>query len=414
MKKITYMFATLVAVLGFSSCNETWDDNPTLNTHEGDPVEDFLNIPVESNTAVMITEEMTKGTLHLTGSQPAQYGYAATVAYDLEMALNEDFATPAVEGEGIPASIIVGRFFDLSNINPTLRSVAEGMCKLLNIQDAAGIPTAYHKVYMRLRANVVNESNQIVENTAITSNTICYNQIAVGYLAIVIPDLPTIYYIRGGMNDWLNPQFNENLNLEVLPNWNFLTTSEADVYELAFVEIPANTEFKFADKGWGDLNLSPDGAVIMNEWCKTKWNDLSNYSLSSPFKGSVMIKGSGQNWQVKFTPAEPDTPGKSSGIFATGPFANWKFDNAAYEFKTTDVKDTWKIDNISIPAGELKVADPTWSEVNLGTNGEPIMLGVNYTCSFGGDNIILGTAFQGSMTLRKKNGKWILLLQPAA
>ena len=407
------MFAALVAALGFSSCNETWDDNPTLNTHEGDPVEEFLNIPVEANTAVMITEAMNKGTLHLTGSQPTQYGYAATVAYDVEMALNENFTTPAVEGADVPASVTIGRFFDLSEINPTLRSVAEGMCKLLDIQEAAAIPTPYHKVYMRLRANVVNESNQLVPNTAITSNAICYNQIAVGYLAVVIPDLPTIYYIRGGMNEWLNPQFNENINLEVLPNWNFLTTTEADVYELPYVEIPANTEFKFADKGWGDLNLSPDGAVIMNEWCNTAW-DGGNFTLSSPFKGSVMLKGSGQNWQVKFTPAEPDTPGQASGIYATGGFADWKFENSAYEFKTTDVKNTWKIDNIIIPAGEFKVADPSWSEVNLGSNGTPIMLGVNYTCEFGGGNITLDTAFEGSITLRKKNGKWIMLLQPKA
>ena len=51
MKKITYLFAAMVAALGFSSCNETWDDNPTLATHEGDPVGNFLNTPVEANTA---------------------------------------------------------------------------------------------------------------------------------------------------------------------------------------------------------------------------------------------------------------------------------------------------------------------------------------------------------------------------
>ena len=57
MKKITYLFAAMVAALGFSSCNETWDDNPTLATHEGDPVENFLNTPVEANTALFITED---------------------------------------------------------------------------------------------------------------------------------------------------------------------------------------------------------------------------------------------------------------------------------------------------------------------------------------------------------------------
>jgi len=412
MKKTSYLFAALVAALGFSSCNETWDDNPTLNTHEGDPVETFLNIPVEANTALMITENMSNGTLHMTGSQPTQYGYAATVAYDVEMALNEDFTTPAVEGTDVPASVILGRFYDLSEINPTLRSVAEGMCKLLDIKEAAGIPTDYHKVYMRLRANVVNENNQVVENTAFTSNTICYNQIAVGYLAIVIPDLPTPYYIRGDLNDWLNPQFNENLKLDMLPQYNFLTTSEADVYELPYIEIPENSGFKFADKGWGDLNISNTTGITMGEWMKCDWNG-GNTTLPSAFKGSIMIKGSGQDWQAKFTPAEPDTPGQSSNIFITGGFADWQFP-ATNEFLTTDVKDTWRIDNITIAAGDIKVADPTWGEVNLGTNGSPISLGVNYDCVFGGNNIALESNFEGSVTLRKKNGKWILLLQPKA
>lgn len=107
MKKITYLFAAMVAALGFSSCNETWDDNPTLATHEGDPVENFLNTPVEANTSIFITEDENKGTLHLTGSQPTQYGFAATVAYQVEMALNEDFTTPAVDAEGVPASVMI-------------------------------------------------------------------------------------------------------------------------------------------------------------------------------------------------------------------------------------------------------------------------------------------------------------------
>lgn len=416
MKKITYLFAAMVAALGFSSCNETWDDNPTLPTHEGDPVENFLNIPVEANTSLMITEDENKGTLHLTGSQPTQYGYAATVAYQVEMALNEDFTTPAVDAEGVPASVMLGTFYDLSDIAPTLRSVAEGICKMLDIKEASAIPTAYMPVYMRLRANVVNESNQIIEGTAVTSNAICYKSVAVGYLAVVIPDLPTGIYIRGNFNGWLNDALDQGINTEILPQYEFMTTTEANTYELAYVEVPANDEFKIADHYWGAPNISLAGVVSqMNVWLGATWNTLTNTTFSTPFKGAIQIKGEGESWEMMFMPAEPDTPDQPSGIFVTGNFAGWGFGDAQYQFYTTDVKNTWKTNTLTIPAGEFKVADSSWSNPNLGSNGEAIIPGVKYQAIFGSnDNIPLAEEFTGTITLLKKSGKWYITLNPAS
>ena len=54
MKKISIMFAAMVAALGFSACNETWDDNPKLGTHEGDVVKEFLNVPEMTNMSLQI------------------------------------------------------------------------------------------------------------------------------------------------------------------------------------------------------------------------------------------------------------------------------------------------------------------------------------------------------------------------
>lgn len=416
MKKITYLFAAMVAALGFSSCNETWDDNPTLATHEGDPVGNFLNTPVEANTALFITEDENKGTLHLTGSQPTQYGYAATVAYQVEMALNEDFTTPAVDAEGVPASVMIGTFYDMSNIAPTLRSVAEGICKMLDIKDAAAIPTDYMPVYMRLRANVVNENNQALEGTAITSNTICYKSVAVGYLAVVIPDLPTGIYIRGALNEWLNGPLNEGVNTEILPQYEFMTTTEANTYELAYVEIPANSEFKIADKNWGAPNISTGGPITqMNTWIDCQWNIQTNSTVSTPFKGAIQLQGADQSWKVMLIPAEPDTPDQPSGIFVTGDFAGWGFGDAQYQFYTTDVKNTWQTKVLTIPAGTFKVTDSSWSNPNLGSNGEAIVPGVKYQAIFGSnDNIPLAEEFTGTITLLKKSGKWYITLNPAS
>lgn len=204
---------------------------------------------------------------------------------------------------------MIGTFYDMSNIAPTLRSVAEGICKMLDIKDAAAIPTDYMPVYMRLRANVVNENNQALEGTAITSNTICYKSVAVGYLAVVIPDLPTGIYIRGALNEWLNGPLDEGVNTEILPQYEFMTTTEANTYELAYVEIPANSEFKIADKNWGAPNLSTGGPITqMNTWIDCQWNIQTNSTVSTPFKGAIQLQGADQSWKVMLIPAEPDTP----------------------------------------------------------------------------------------------------------
>lgn len=412
MKKISYLVVAMFVALGFSACNETWDDNPRLNTHEGAPVENFLNTPVEKATSILITAENNAGQLRLTGSQPTQYGYAATVAYELQMSLSEDFETPVKEGDEIPAFVSLGTYFNLSNINPSLRSVAEGICKLLDITDAASIPTPYMKVYMRLHANVVNETNGVVPGTEFYSNVVCYDEISVGYLAIVVPGLPTGIYVRGGMNNWLNDQFTDGINLELLPMYEFLTTTESDTYELEFIEIASGVEFKIADQYWGAPNISTDGVVsVFDEWIDCVWN-AGNSSFASDFKGSILIKGSDESWKVKFTKAEEDTPGVASGIYVTGGFASWGFSDDALQFYTTDVKNTWRTGVLTIPAGEFKVADSTWSNPNLGTNGEPIQIANNYTCVFGADNIYLPTEFTGTVTLRHKGSSWILLLTP--
>lgn len=414
MKKISIMFATLVAALGFSSCNETWDDNPVLGVHEGDPVENFLNEPEMANMAVDITEANNAETFNLTCSQPEQYGYAASVGYQVEVALKEDFTTPAVEG--VDASVLLSTIFkDCSQINPTRRSIAEAICKLLNIQDASQVPTDYMPVYMRLHANVVNENGDVVPGTAFTSNTVCFKAVRCGYLAIIVPGRPTGYYIRGNMNGWLNTQLNDGLDLDILPNYEFLTTTEADTYELDYIEIEANVEFKIADKGWADLNLGIGNSPIeFGKKVELGWN-TSNIILKQPFKGSITLSGSGKNWSVTFDALEAETPGLPSGIFIRGDFNNW---NAENQFITTDTKGVWECTGLVIGGGTtFKVADANWGDVNLGAHktddaDAPIVEGVKYALENGGSNILCPNAFRGKAVLRLKGGKYNITLMP--
>ena len=206
------------------------------------------------------------------------------------------------------------------------------------------------------------------------------------------------------------------MNTEILPQYEFMTTTEANTYELAYVEIPANSEFKFADKNWGAPNLSTGGPITqMNSWIDCQWNIQTNCTVSTPFKGAIQLQGADQSWKVMLIPAEPDTPDQPSGIFVTGDFAGWGFGDAQYQFYTTDVKNTWQTKVLTIPAGTFKVADSSWSNPNLGSNGEAIVPGVKYQAIFGAnDNIPLAEEFTGTITLLKKSGKWYITLNPAS
>lgn len=406
MKKISLMFATLIAMLGFASCGETWEDNPRLITHEGEPVENILNIPEMSNTSVTITEANNKSTFNLVCSQPKQYGYAASVGYQVEISFNEDFKTSVVAGA--PASITIPTIFKKCDaVAPTFRQVAEAICKMLDIQDKSQIPTDFMPLYVRLRANVYNESGNIVPNTAFMSNTVKFNAVKVDYLAIIIPDLPTGIYIRGGMNGWGTD-----------PAYEFKTTTEADVYILDYVDIPAGVEFKIADKAWGTVNFGEgkDPIEMGKKVALAYNNEAHNISFTKPFKGSITIWVMGKTLSVLFDPAEADTPGVASGIYLRGGMNGWGAD-AAYEFKTTNVKNVWEAENVTIADGtEFKVADANWSAINLGgaaVDGEvpAIVAGAKYALEKGGGNIKMSGNYTGTAVLQLRAGKYTLTLK---
>ena len=341
---------------------------------------------------------------HLTCSQPTEYGYAASVAYQMEVALNADFTTPAVEGA--PATVVLGTVFkNCAEINPTRQAIAEAMCNVLDITDEAQLPTAYMPVYMRLIANVVNENGKEVPGTTFTSNIVSFKEVRCSYLAIVVPDLPTGIYVRGNLNGWLNsilqdtPKENwtEEQKAE-LAKYEFLTTSERNVYELAYVEIPADDSFKIADMRWGAPNLGVNdaGAPTFGEKYEFGWN-TSDIKLTSAFVGSITLTGSDKNWSMVMYALEEDTPGQPSGIYLRGVGGNWDAESDM-EFKTTNLKGIWEIARVTIPgAGDGAVA--------------PIVPGANYALEKGGTNIPINDPFTGKVTLRQKGNAYTLILE---
>lgn len=404
--------------VAFSACDDPKADNPTLITHEGDQVLDFLNTPPEANSGLQITEDNKDESLHLTASQPTEYGYAATVDYVLQMSLSEDFTTPAVDVPEIPALVELGTFQDLSNISVPLNDVAQGIFTMLDITEETQVPTDYIPVYMRLRANVVTDKHVVIPNTAFTSNTICYKniQVVMAPAAQIAPDQPTNYYVRGDMNNWLNDQFDNQLNLEELEKYNFLTTQEANSYLLPYIEIATTQAFKIAGQSWADLNLTLGSSPTMDEWIDCLWNDQANINVANDFAGAIYIQGKGEAWKVKFVPSEAATPDQASGIYLRGSMNDWLNGGleAAYEFKTTKSANVWETGVVTIPKdAEFKVADADWSAVNLGGNGTAIVPAQKYALGTDG-NIKIEEEFTGIavLTYIKATGRYYLSLRP--
>lgn len=403
------MLAALATTMAFTSCDESKDDHPVLGTHEGVIVENFLNIPEMTNTSVAITEENKGNHFHMTCSQPS-YGYAASAAYTVEVSLSQDFATPIVEG--CPAyEALATQFYDCSEVNPPYSEVAMAMSNMLGITSKDQLPTAYHDVYVRLVSNIVGVGTTgEIPNTTYMSNVVKLTNASVQYLAIILPNQPTGIYLRGGMNDWGAPA-----------EYEFLTSEEANVYYIESVTIPAETEFKIADANWANINMGgtcgevttiePGTAFELNT--DPANGGPGNLKFNVNFTGRVTLTQKGSAYSVIFEAAEPDTPDQATGVYLRGGMNNWE-PVAAWEFKTSDVKNIWYVKGITIDAGvEFKVADSSWGSINLGLGDEPLEIGKAYTLVSDGGNIACPVNFTGNAEFKVQGGKYLLTLIPA-
>lgn len=282
MKKI-YFIGALCAALGFSSCNETWDDSPVLKTHEGVQTASFLNEPQMQSAQVMITQQNNTSNLNLTCSQP-DYGYAAAAAYQVQMSLTEDFA----EYQEIDQ-----RFYDCAQINPLYSDVAAAVEYLSGVRSEADLPLPYQRIYVRLKAFIP----QSPENTTYLSNVVHYDAISADYLAIWVADVPVNIYLRGGLpgaDDW-----------SAKPQYQLVTGETKDTWVLPDVTIPAGVEFKIADDSWG-LDLGADSTPTITPGTEiTLASKGANLTVEGgEFHGSATLTLKDGVYYLRLTPAE--------------------------------------------------------------------------------------------------------------
>lgn len=293
--KTKYIIGAFCAMaLGFSSCSETWDDNPVLNTHDGEQSAVFLNEPQMKNAPVMITEANNTSNLNLTCSQP-DFGYAAAAAYQVQVSLTEDFADYRE---------IRQPFYDCAQINPLYSDVASAIEYLSGVRSENDLPLPYQKVYMRLKAFIP----QNPEHTTFISNAVSYDAISADYLAIWVDGVPVNLWIRGDMNAWGGGPFDPAA--EKAADWQFVTGADEDSWVTPEdVTITAGQQFKIADDAWASVNLGAESEdddknlVVPGERFSLTDNG-KNLKLNADFTGKIKVTLSDGLYYMMLTPAE--------------------------------------------------------------------------------------------------------------
>lgn len=370
------VIGALACLVAFSACNESKDDHPVLKPVEEGTTQNFLNTPVMANATLDLTRENESGYIHMTCSQPEAYGFAAPVRYTVQMALSQDFAT---------FWTLSSTFSDCSEINPINGEVAEGMCKLLGYENESQVPSPYMPVYFRLVAEIVGATGAVTPGTTITSNVVSIAEVCCNYLAVIVPDMPTGIYVRGSINGW-----------DALPEYEFVTTNERDVYIFRNITLAENDEWKIADSSWGDINLGigSDAKLEVNVPVELA-SGGGNIKMEFAFSGNIRLEKKGNKYVMTLQSA-----GAPSGIYFRGDMNGW---DAAknWEFLTTDADNVLKLGNVTLdPSQGFKVADKDWGAINYGGTA-PVIPGTEYVLVYNGENLNVSDAFTGTAILTK-------------
>lgn len=273
MKKLSIFFACLVAVLGFSSCQE--DTDPQYQN----PTQFVLNTPALANQLYELTED---GTIDLSWSQP-DYGYAATAKYKVQVSL-----------DGVDSTYVeCNTIYTTCYAQIKMKEIAEAICILRGIEsedDYTDEPA--RKLYVRVHSYIAG-----VEGSDIISNAVVLNQVK-EYCAI---QSPGYIYLIGNEHNWIGPDAG---NAAALADWRLFESPTAigsRIYSGVFNFSPSTNFydengnllgvlFRFYTEltGW-DGGASVGLQAEDNPVTVTLTDGAYNGNLVSPGKGSIQI-----------------------------------------------------------------------------------------------------------------------------
>ena len=265
MKKLSILFACLVAVLSLNSCKE--DTDPQYN----EPTKFVLNTPALAAQYYELTED---GTLDLSWSQP-DYGYAAAATYKVSVSLLEDFS----ESKELTSE------YKLCYAQISGSEIAEAICNLRGIaseEDYTDEPA--RAVYFRVRAYING-----IDGSEIISNVVKLDQVK-EYCAI---QSPGYIWLIGSVGGWTGPDAG---NAGALAEWRLFEADDAigsKIYSATFNMPAGSLTFRFytALTGW-DGGASVGTQVDDNPITVDMSSGVYGGSLVAPGKGSIQV----DNW----------------------------------------------------------------------------------------------------------------------
>lgn len=188
MKKIAFLLAVGVAVLGMSSCKQNTEPK-YRQAYEGIQ----LNTPALAGEYYELYEG---GTINITWSQP-DWGFAAAAIYSVEISFDEDFpynddGTPSGDVYTLPTTFVT------CNADVPMKDIAEGMSSLRGISDIKDwTPDDERTLFIRVCGYVPQ-----IEGSLVWSNYIKLDHV----LAYAAVRQPNKIYLVGKPEGWLGPE----------------------------------------------------------------------------------------------------------------------------------------------------------------------------------------------------------------
>ena len=238
MKKFSYIFIGLLALLFATACEEPQDVNPVLQT----PTKFVLNNPVMSTQYIQLTPTST---VNLSCSQP-DYGYAAAANYYAQVSFTEDFAEYVEVNEN--------PYTYCAKMEVSGEELAIAMCKLRGVTtEESYVDEPACPLYLRIRAEIKGAPAQ----SAIFSNVVVLQQVK-AYYAV---KLPGYIYLVGQPSGWNEPSAGNAGHYE---NWKLLEAEDAigsKIYSGTFEVAAGQATFRFYRKLQGWDALDEDGVI---------------------------------------------------------------------------------------------------------------------------------------------------------
>ena len=227
MKKLNYILFSLLALLFMTSCEETQDENPVLQT----PTEFVLNQPEFAGHHIELAPE---NQFEFSWSQP-NYGCALAVNYIVEVSLEEDFAT---------AVSLTENALNTVKLTVTGEQLATAMFDLRGVEDEDeynAIPAA--PLYVRVKASVSN-----VAYADIVSNVVTFTSVK-GYFTLKNPGF---IYLVGQPSGWSIPTDDQAAHYENFKLFEAEDAIGSKIYSGVFNIAEGNAMFRFytALTGW--------------------------------------------------------------------------------------------------------------------------------------------------------------------